>query len=119
MEVMQTVEQIVALLDKCERPIEIALVIVLSVLARNVKANTAAISPAVSSPVEVSEQKSTKDEAKAEAKRLAVEKTSTQSYIARCEALFYSDKPVDELSEDEKLMIESYARFVEGGRHGV
>ena len=37
MEMMQTVDQIVVILDKFEKPIEIALVVVLVMLNRNVK----------------------------------------------------------------------------------
>lgn len=65
-EIMQTVDSIIEVLDKFERPIEIALVVILCMLNRNVNKNTAAMSPAPSVTMPVVDVKAQKAAEKAE-----------------------------------------------------
>lgn len=114
-EVMQTVDQIVALLDKFERPIEIALVVVLTMLARNVKQNTAAISPC--SPVPIEDKaavKAQKAEAKAQEKTKAVKKKVISEEMTAALDVYFSDKAYEDMTESEQALYNKAAAFLGG-----
>lgn len=112
MEMMQTVDQIVAILDKFEKPIEIALVVVLVMLNRNVKRTSLATSPA---PVDTkAAEKEAKEEAKAQEKSKQARKNSLEKEMKSALDVYFSDKAYEDMTEDEQVLYDKAAAYLGG-----
>ena len=112
-EIMQTVDSIIEVLDKFERPIEIALVVVLYMLSRKVDKNTAAMSPAPSATMPVVDIKAQKAAEKAEEKAKAQRQKDLQAEMNKALEVYFSGKATDEMTEEEYTLYKRAVRYFE------
>lgn len=113
MEVMQTVDQIVAILDKFERPIEIALVIVLFMLNRNVK-RTSNFSPSTGPADDTSAIKVAKQDIKAQERSKQSRKNQLEKEMKAALDVYFSDKSYEDMTEDEQALYDKAAAYLGG-----
>lgn len=103
-QVMKVIDSIFGILDGLERPLEVLLITAILILERRLKQNTAAISPNVSAP---SEPKSNKKAHENRQKEL-------ENEMKQGLALYFSGKPPEEMSEDEKVLYEKVVAYFGG-----